>query len=291
MISLPIAAALTVQAATCHAVLDEDQIFGRHLAAADTRLAALPPSLFVGLAPVPGMRRVIMPSQLRRLVSDPAALGAALEPVCLEWPMRSPTPELFAEAIQSSLGSPDLPVEILDFSKASIPPGKILFERSALSCEAMLAGPGCTWRGYVMNQGKRTFSVWARVRIRNTSERLVAFQDLRAGELLRADQLSTALVEGLPPAQPLTMEQLVGQTVRHQLRAGRPVALSDLLPPLAVMKGEAVDISVQRGAVRFQVSALANTSGRIGEWIKVRNTDSGMIFKALVEGPGKARVP
>jgi flagella basal body P-ring formation protein FlgA len=291
MISLPIVAALTVHAASCHAVLDEDQIFGRHLAAADARLAALPSSLFVGLAPVPGMRRVILPAQLRRLASDPAVLAATLEPVCLEWPMRTPTPELFAEAIQSSLGSPDLPVEVLDFSKASIPPGKIVFERAALSCEAMLAGPGCTWRGHVMNQGKRTFSVWARVRIRHISERLVASQDLRAGEVLRADQLGAALVEGLPATQPLTKEQLVGQTVRHQVRAGRPVALSDLLPPLAVVKGESVAISVQRGAVRFQVSALADSSGRIGEWVKVRNSDSGMIFKALVEGPGKARVP
>ena len=291
MILLVLAAALTMQGESCHAVLDGDQILGRHLSAADARLAGIAPDQAVGFAPVPGLKRVFSPAELIRLFPSGGPVGRITEPLCVEWPMREPSAELFAQAIQESLGTPGVQVEVLSFSAGKLPPGKIVFERSGISSEEMITTVGATWRGAVLIEGKARYSVWARVRIIYESERLVAAEDLPAGRPIKEGQVRLAMVRGLPGGGPLPKEPLTGMTLLRPIRAGRPIALTDLQPPVVIARGDEVEVTVQRGAVRFRASVQATTAGRPGEWIQVKNPESGKTFRALVDGPGKVYVP
>lgn len=291
MMMLAIAAVLTIQPDACYAVLDGDRILGRHLASADSRWANISPELFIGFAPSPGVKRVLPVEQLLRLLPGGDTDTRPAAALCLEWPMRELVAEDLVKAIRESLGKPDLPVEILGYSKSKIPPGRIEFERRGISSEEMIGSVGATWRGHVILGGKRRFSIWARVRIDYASEMLVATEDLQIGQSIRAGQLGTAVVRGLPAEPQLPAAQLVGMAVFRPIRAGLPVVLSDLRPPLIVAKGDTLQVTVQRGSVRFNAEVLADTSGRLGEWIQVRNSNSGKQFRAVVDGPGKVHVP
>lgn len=291
MILLLFAAALTGQAESCHAVLDGDRIQGRHLSLASPRLAAVATELAIGFAPAPGLKRVFTPGELMRLLPSESTVPRITESLCLEWPMREPTAELFAQAIQESLAAPGAQVEVLSFGRSKLPPGKLRFERSGISSEATITSVGATWRGAVMIDGKPRFSVWARVRILYESERLVAVEDLPAGKPIQEGQLRLAIVRGLPGTGPAPPESLVGMTVWRLIRAGQPVLLSDFQSRVVILRGDDVEVTVQRGAVLFRANVQASSAGRTGEWIQVRNPDSGKTFRALVGGAGKVYVP
>lgn len=291
MILLLLAAAAALPAEPCHPVLDGDRILGRHLAMADDRWNALPPDQPIGFAPVPGQHRVLSPAELMRLLPADAGGARIMEPLCLEWPMREPSPEVFAHAIQESLGAPEAKVEVLAFSAGRIPAGPLQFDRAGISSEEMITTAGANWRGSVLIDGKPRFSVWARVRIIYESERVVASEDLAVGQPIKAEQLRVATVRGLPGVEPQPAERFVGMTVMRPIRAGRPVELRDLRAALVIAKGDELEVAVQRGPVRFRTTVQAATAGRTGEWIEVKNPDSGKTFRALVDGPGKVHVP
>ena len=80
-------------------------------------------------------------------------------------------------------------------------------------------------------------------------------------------------------------------TVWRLIRAGQPVLLSDFQSRVVILRGDDVEVTVQRGAVLFRANVQASSAGRTGEWIQVLNPDSGKTFRALVGGAGKVYVP
>jgi hypothetical protein len=57
-----------------------------------------------------------------------------------------------------------------------------------------------------------------------------------------------------------------------------------------VERGDKIAIEVSSGAARLTFDATAESSGRAGDSIMVRNPESGRLFRAKVEGKGRASV-
>jgi len=60
--------------------------------------------------------------------------------------------------------------------------------------------------------------------------------------------------------------------------------------PLAVQRGEKVAVTVTSGGVQLKFESAAESSGRLGETVMIRNPESGGRFAAVVEAPGKVTV-
>jgi len=72
------------------------------------------------------------------------------------------------------------------------------------------------------------------------------------------------------------------------LRAGSPVLRSNLLEAFQVERGETVEVTVLSGAAHLELEAIAETSGRRGDVISLRNPRSEKTFRARIDGKGRA---
>jgi flagella basal body P-ring formation protein FlgA len=60
--------------------------------------------------------------------------------------------------------------------------------------------------------------------------------------------------------------------------------------PLDVHRGENVGVEARCGAARLLLDGVAQSDGRVGQVVAVRNPGSGKNFQARVEGKGKVAV-
>ena len=99
---------------------------------------------------------------------------------------------------------------------------------------------------------------------------VVAATNLPAGQVLQRDSLKLDLLRAV--------------------RAGEPIRLSDLRPATLVKRGEMVLMTIGTPATfEISVKAEAMQDGRVGEQIKLRNTESGRTLSGVVTGKGTAK--
>jgi flagella basal body P-ring formation protein FlgA len=195
--------------------------------------------------------------------------------------------------MRQSLGIPKARIEIAELSLAPAPPGEIEFPREHLGTPAAsgLHTP-VLWRGDVLYGGSHRFAIWARVRIAAPCERIVAAENLKAGQRLEARQLRSSTAECFPSTNSgvLTLDQTVGMTLRRAVASGAEILPDLLAGPKEVNRGDAVSVQVFSGAARLEFVGKAETAGSTGELIAIRNPSSNRIFQARVNGKGKAVV-
>lgn len=196
-----------------------DQILTGDLVGALPALSALPADTVVALAPAPGIRRVFLVPELRRLA---ARLHWPVEPdadLCVERPVHAPDPAEFLSAMQKAL--PLAKITIAEYSRQALPAGEIVFPAAALKP----ARAGSLWMGYVVYGGTHRFVTWARVKALVAVERVVAASDLRAGEAITAEQVRLEELEEPPVTTPLlqSLRDAIGKSPRVAIRAGSPL--------------------------------------------------------------------
>ena len=74
------------------------------------------------------------------------------------------------------------------------------------------------------------------------------------------------------------------------IAAGSEIRPEFLIPPNDVNRGDAVHVEVRSGAARLAFTAKAESGGRSGDFIAVRNPSSNKIFRARIEGKDKVVV-
>ncbi len=277
---------------SCRPVQGE-RIRGRDLAAADPELAALPADLDAGLAPVAGARRQFTPSELTRIAQRHGVAYVPKGAVCFERAMRDLDQSMALAAMQRALGSTNTKIEIVEMSHHPVPDGDLWFPLRGLSLPPPASlEKAVRWGGYVRQPGNRRFRVWARVVIQATATRVVATEDLRVSEPIRAGQIRVETVGAFPLGTPwvASPEEVVGQVPRRSIDRGRPIPRALLSRPRVVAKGDVVRVDVQTGGARLSLEGRAESSGRQGDMVLVRNESSGRRFRARVEGPGRASV-
>ena len=109
------------------------------------------------------------------------------------------------------------------------------------------------------------------------------------GNLLTAEFVQEQVFYGeLPFDVVSSLEDLGRATAIRQLNPGQPIRYSDVRPLAAVRKGEMVTLTVKRGAITVSIDMEATERGFIGDKVKLRNTESGVLVDAIITGPGRA---
>lgn len=124
-----------------------------------------------------------------------------------------------------------------------------------------------------------------------TRQVVVAASNLAAGQMLKPGLAKLDAIEQdkLTRTHLFDMSGLEGSELIRAVRAGEAIRSADLRPALLIKKGELVLFSVGKTS-EFQVSVRleAMQDGRLGEQIKLRNSDSGRTLTGIVSGKGAA---
>jgi flagella basal body P-ring formation protein FlgA len=256
------------------------------LAKAEPVFTPADPNVRLGYAPIPGVQRLMHPSEARQLLRGlEITSNVPLREACFERPMEPLSIDAVRTAMRKALG-PEPRLEISDLSAFAVPAeGELVFQMGDLG-----QPPIALWRGYVSYDGNKRFRVWARVKISVTTRRLVAVQDLKQGVPIKLSQVAFQPVEEFPQKRvtPLSLEHLEASLPRHFIPANSPVWSDSIDPPLDITKGDLVSVTVSSGLAKISIDAEAETSGRRGDPVFLKNLESGKLFRGRIDAPGQA---
>lgn len=88
----------------------------------------------------------------------------------------------------------------------------------------------------------------------------------------------------------LSADQLVGKVARKTLLPGQPILVSAVNEPDLIQRGVAVPIVYDTGALVITAKGIPMEAGRSGDFVKVRNIDSGIIVTGTVLANGSIQV-
>jgi flagella basal body P-ring formation protein FlgA len=281
------------QALPCEPV-EGDRILGKHLAAALSEFHAIPPETPLGNMPPPGSKRTIHVAELASLAERYSIQLHSPRDVCFEWPMESLDRNRMLQAMRESLGDPDSRIEIAEASLNPVPRGRLEFPRESLGKPASPAQiDPVLWRGAVVYGDDKQYPVWARVRVTVPCERATAAEALKPGQPIDPRQVRIERTVCFPAPEsaarkaPLSIQGLVPA---RPIAAGSEIRPEFLIPPNDVNRGDVVQVEVRCGAARLAFAAKAESGGRHGDFVALRNPSSNKVFQARVEGKDRALI-
>ena len=274
-----------IPAFACHTI-DGDRIFARDVAAASSVFAALDPGLEIGAAPLAGVERVLRPEELVRLAKqNRIPLEGPATAICFERATESLTVEKLLPALQKSLGTDNAKIEILEFSRFGVPRGTLEFPKSSLNLNGL-------WRGRLLYGENHSMPVWVKARISVERTWVEAAETLLVGKAIEASQLNVKTGPRFPFEPPLieSIALLVGRKPLRTLAAGTALAPAVLAIAHDVERGDRVEVEVKVGRAILDFSATAESSGRTGDSIMVKNPENGRSFTAKIQDKGHVLV-
>lgn len=274
-------------------IVQGDQILVSDLARAIPAFARVAPISPLAPSPLPGNTRTFSFSELQAFGSRLSVSVPAQQTACFQIEMKTLDIDRVAEAMRSSLNIPDARIEILETSPSRVPVGSIEFTRDNLGAPSSRDSKNpVPWRGDIVFGGSHRFAIWAKVRIAAPVREVVAVEALRPGVAIASSQLRTEVVEGFPSAAPVitSTDQVVGLMPLRPVAAGAEVRLENLVHPNDVNRGDLVTVDVRFGAAHLSLTGRAESAGRIGDTVAVRNPDTSKVFQAMVEGLDRVTV-
>jgi flagella basal body P-ring formation protein FlgA len=134
--------------------------------------------------------------------------------------------------------------------------------------------------------------LWISLQLEVPGEVVAAARPLKRNHLLTDEDLVVVAANLLDvPAGAVTdPASITGTRLKRAVSAQRPISTADVEFPDAVRKGEVVTILARSQAVMIKALATAKQSGKIGQWVKVANLDSGKEIYAKVVDSGMVAV-
>ncbi len=194
------------------------------------------------------------------------------------------------ESMTEVLKIPGVRIEVMDMSGETAPVGRIDFQRENLRTPANPSRDlTVVWRGDIIYAGDRRFAIWARVKLTAPVTRLIAVENLRPGVPINPGQLREEVTEAFPlaPGHETKLSQIDGLVPIRTLAAGTEIRAADLIRPSEVNRGDLVHVEVRMGAARVALTGRAESAGRLGELVPIRNLESSRVFQARVEEQGQ----
>ncbi|MCK1720800.1 flagellar basal body P-ring formation chaperone FlgA [Bradyrhizobium sp. 141] len=116
---------------------------------------------------------------------------------------------------------------------------------------------------------------------------------IRAGELIRDDMITERAFA--PSLLGVAMfiegrQVLVGRMARRALLPGQPIPTNSVEDPWTVARGAQVKVVVEDSGLSIVTYGAAMQSGAAGALIPVRNTDTGVIIRGIVQPDGTVKV-
>jgi flagella basal body P-ring formation protein FlgA len=87
-----------------------------------------------------------------------------------------------------------------------------------------------------------------------------------------------------------TADEVMGMVSNRTLLPGRTILLSSLRAPYAIKRGSSVRLAFSIGNMTISAAGTPLQDASIGEVIRVRNTDSGIIVSGTVMANGTVKV-
>jgi flagella basal body P-ring formation protein FlgA len=273
--------------------VERDHILARNVVSLIPEFRELPGEEVVGLAPLPPARRLMSSGELVHIARKFGLTLAAPVDVCFEYPTEILTRERIIEQLKRSVDAPDASIELIEFSRYPVPRGELSFPRTGLNVHPLLTDRSIVfWRGKVTYSGAKSFSVWVRVRMAVTRERLVAAEAIRSGSIVSAQQVRIQPVKQFPfDAQgALSIEEAVGRVAKRTVLAGQVLSAALLAAVPEVTRGAEVSVVVKTGGAQLSLPARAQSSGAIGETVSLKNPENGRTFRGVVGGKNQVVV-
>lgn len=267
-------------------IVEGDRIFGKDVSAASPLFAALDPSLEIGSTPLAGVQRVLRSDELVRLAKQNGILlDGQASAICFERFTQPLTPEKLLPIIHQALAIDNADIEILDFSRFGVPRGTFEFPRSGLM-------PNGLWRGRVLYGESHSMPLWVKARITVERTWVEASESLTSGKPIEVSQLVVKSGARFPLDTGLiaTTGLVVGRRPVRTLAAGTVIAPAMLMIAHDVERGDRVAVEVIVGGAILDFDATADSSGRTGETIMIKNPDNGRSFLAKIQDKGHVLV-
>lgn len=276
----------TLAAVAVCVMVEGDRITAGDLSRAIPAFRAVAAQTELAYSPVPGVQRIFAQPELQRLAER---AGLTVDPpaeVCVERAALKLDAAFIVPVMQTALRTEHARIEVLKISRSAAPKGTIEFPMSGLR---PLSDQSDTvrWYGRIV-YGGRTLPVWALVRIRAKFTRLVAKAELRPGAPLTESDIAIEQFEGAWLTAPPAPGDVIGLMPRRPIAAGSVITAELLERPIEIARGDEVMVSATRGGIVLRVSGIAETAGKRGEQIVIRNATSGKRFRARVQGKGLA---
>ncbi|MDO8839721.1 MAG: flagellar basal body P-ring formation chaperone FlgA [Parvibaculum sp.] len=120
----------------------------------------------------------------------------------------------------------------------------------------------------------------------------VLTRDIMPGDVVRRNDIDWIRLPSTRVSQNIatSLPQLVGMSPRNPARAGEPLRISDMRPPLVVEKGAQVDMTFVSGSLTLTARGRALDSGAIGDVVNVLNSRSNRTVQGIIEGPNMVRI-
>jgi flagellar basal body P-ring formation protein FlgA len=85
-------------------------------------------------------------------------------------------------------------------------------------------------------------------------------------------------------------DALIGKVARRTLLPGKPIPLNSVREADVISQGKAVIIVFRQDGLTITGQGIPLQAGRVGDLIPVRNVDSGIVVKGIVQADGTLRV-
>lgn len=135
--------------------------------------------------------------------------------------------------------------------------------------------------------GKTTGTCVVHGKLEALADVVTAEITLQKGDLITKDNISLKQqnLDGLhKPFQ--SIEQLIGMQVARTINAGRAIEQKFIVSPPIIKDGDLVKIIARKGELQITTEGVAKAEGRLGETIRVKNTNSNNLIYTRVDGPG-----
>jgi flagella basal body P-ring formation protein FlgA len=276
--------------------ISSNAIVAGDVAEAVPLLRSLDPKTVIGFTPVPGVERILSSRELlaiaRRQGLQPEA-GIQVPSVCVERTAHPIDPEELERVLLTAIGVPGAHLAVLDFSRQPVPAGRMEFTISGLSKPPEYAPSSpVIWRGRLVYEGQRSLSIWAKVRVSVERAALVASEQIAAGAEVGAGQVEMRVSEEFPFSLPAldSVSQAAGKTTRRTIPAGQRIVAAALMETSDVVRGTTVRVEAIDGQALLTLDAVAESSGRKGDQVTLRNPSTGRTFRGIVQDKGKVIV-
>lgn len=252
----------------------------------------------IGPGPAPGGRIVVEAAQLAAIARQfgvdwrPASTA---DRIALEWPGHPFPREEAMAALRTALAvagvSADADVDVPGFLPPDVPAGV-----AARAEVGQLEYDGLSGRFTAMLSVAAAGMAPARMRlsgrVTEMVEMPVAAHRMMPGDLIGPRDIQTARLRvGAVRAETVQVAaQAVGMVMRHPVGAGAPLLLADLGRPMAVRKGDNVQMMLDGNGVSVSAQGVAMDAGSMGERVRVLNVASRAIVEGEVVGSGQIRV-
>jgi len=263
-------------------VIEGDHIFGKDVASSSPLFAMLDPNLEIGATPLAGVQRVMRPEELVRLARQSGIqLDGPASAICFARATEPLTPETLLPILQKALAIDTANIEILDFSRFGIPRGTFDFPKTGLMANGL-------WRGRVLYGESHSMPVWVKTRITIDRTWVEAVETLFTGKVIEVSQLILRTGPRFPLDTTLveSMSLVAGRRPVRTLAVGTSIAITMLTIMHDVERGDRVAVEVKVGGAILDFDATAESSGRTGESILVKNPENGRFFQAKVQDKG-----